>query len=207
MRPFEDLLDAAVRFHGHLCPGQVLGVRMAVAGCLALGLDEPQATGKRLAVFVEINRCAADAIQSVTGCSLGKRNLWHVDYGKMAATFVHVPADHAVRVTARDDARTAVARYFADGAAARRAQIAGYRVMPDTELLRVERVAIRPGWLDRRRVRVPCQRCGEGVNYGRELTREGLVLCRACAGAAYYVPLDTVVEPTEAGAAPAAAGP
>jgi len=66
MQPFEALLEEAVAFHGHLCPGQVLGVRMAIAGCRALGIDEPKAAGKALAVFVEINRCAADALQSVS---------------------------------------------------------------------------------------------------------------------------------------------
>jgi formylmethanofuran dehydrogenase subunit E len=189
MRPFEALLDEAVVFHGHLCPGQVLGVRMAVTGCLALGIDEPKGAGKGLAVFVEINRCAADAIQSVTGCSLGKRTLWYVDYGKMAATFVSVPEQRAIRVVARDDARERVSRYVDEVVDARCAQIAGYRLMPDAELFTMERVAIRPGWLDRRRVRVSCQVCGEGVNYEREVTREGAVLCRACAGMAYYTPL------------------
>ena len=105
MRQFDELLQEAVAFHGHLCPGQVLGIRMAVAGCRALQIDEPKAMGKGLVVFVEIDRCATDAIQAVTGCSLGKRTLKHMDYGKMAATFVNVPAGEAVRVAARDDAR------------------------------------------------------------------------------------------------------
>jgi formylmethanofuran dehydrogenase subunit E len=197
MRPFETLLEEAVVFHGHMCPGQVLGVRMVLAGCLALGIDEPRAAGKSLAVFVEINRCAADAIQSVTGCSLGRRNLWHVDYGKMAATFVNVPMEDAVRVVARDDARAAVPRYVDDVADMRRAQIAGYRLMPDDELLVTERVAIRPGWLDRRRARVPCRSCGEGINYEREIVRAGTVFCRACAGFAYYMPLGVARVPAE----------
>ncbi|MBI2544417.1 MAG: formylmethanofuran dehydrogenase subunit E family protein, partial [Candidatus Rokubacteria bacterium] len=90
VKPFGELLREAVAFHGHLCPGQVLGVRMAMAGCRALGVAEPKGMGKNLVVFVEIDRCATDAIQAVTGCSLGKRTLKHVDYGKMAATFVNV---------------------------------------------------------------------------------------------------------------------
>jgi formylmethanofuran dehydrogenase subunit E len=88
MRPLDELLEESVKLHGHLCPGQVLGVRLAMLGCQAVGLDEPR-EGRRLLVFVEIDRCATDAIQSVTGCSLGKRTLRHVDYGKTAATFVN----------------------------------------------------------------------------------------------------------------------
>jgi formylmethanofuran dehydrogenase subunit E len=197
MRPFDALLEEAVLFHGHLCPGQVLGVRTAVAGCLGVGFEEPRAAGKALAVFVEINRCAADAIQSVTGCSLGRRNLWHVDYGKMAATFVNVPLGDAVRVAARDDARERASRYVDDAVDARRAQIVGYRLMPDDELFTIERVAIRAGWLDRHRVRVPCRSCGEGINYEREIVRDGTVLCRACAGFAYYMSLGVARVPAE----------
>ena len=189
MQPFEALLEEAVAFHGHLCPGQVLGVRMAIAGCRALGIDEPKAAGKALAVFVEINRCAADALQSVTGCSLGRRNLWHLDYGKMAATFADLPAARAVRVVARDDARERVAHYVPGIRDARRAQTQGCRLMPDAELFALAPVAILPGWLDRRRGRVVCGRCGEGVNYGRETWAEGTVLCRPCAGDRYCVAL------------------
>jgi len=104
-RSFDDLLDEAVRFHGHMCPGQVLGVRMTLAGCREIGLERPRSTGKGLVVLVEIDRCATDAIQALTGVSLGKRTLKHLDYGKAAATFANVgigpargcPAPHAGR--------------------------------------------------------------------------------------------------------------
>jgi len=186
VRQFDELLQEAVAFHGHLCPGQVLGIRMAVAGCRALGIDEPKAMGKGLVVFVEIDRCATDAIQAVTGCSLGKRTLKHMDYGKMAATFVNVPAGEAVRVAARDDARARASAYAPATADPRRAQLAAYRAMPEDELLRLRPVTIRPGWLDRNRVRVFCQLCGEGVNYGREVVTDRLTLCRPCSAGAYY---------------------
>ena len=84
-RPFDELVEEAVAFHGHLCPGQVLGVRMAVTGCREVGIPLPRRAGKGLVVFVEIDRCATDAIQALTGVSLGKRTLKHLDYGKMAA--------------------------------------------------------------------------------------------------------------------------
>jgi formylmethanofuran dehydrogenase subunit E len=159
---------------------------MAVAGCRALGLGEPRQAGKRLVVLVEIDRCATDAIQALTGVSLGKRTLKHVDHGKMAATFADTRTGQAVRVVARDDARAlAVVPGEPD---ARRAQTLAYRTMPEDRLLRLERVIVEPGWLDRRRVRVACTQCGEGVNYEREVRAGGRVLCRACAGESYYAP-------------------
>jgi formylmethanofuran dehydrogenase subunit E len=185
-RSFDDLLAEAVRFHGHLCPGQVLGVRIALAGCRELGLDDPRRAGKRLVVFVEIDRCATDAIQALTGVSLGKRTLRHLDYGKMAATFVDAVTGGAVRVVARDEARALAAEWAPGEVDPRRAQVAAYRAMPEALLLRLEPVAIRPGWLDRRRVRVFCAACGEGINYEREVRARGEILCRACAGETYY---------------------
>lgn len=185
-RPFDDLLAEAVRFHGHLCPGQVLGVRMALAGCREIGLEQPRRAGKALVVFVEIDRCATDAIQALTGVSLGKRTLKHVDYGKMAATFVSLVRGTAVRVVARDDARALVPDWAPGESDPRRAQIVAYRVMPEESLLRHEPVTVVPGWLDRPRVRVPCEACGEGINYRREAIVNARVLCRPCAGERYY---------------------
>ncbi|OGL29990.1 MAG: hypothetical protein A3G97_09890 [Candidatus Rokubacteria bacterium RIFCSPLOWO2_12_FULL_69_21] len=185
-RPFDELVEEAVAFHGHLCPGQVLGVRMAVTGCREVGIPLPRRAGKGLVVFVEIDRCATDAIQALTGVSLGKRTLKHLDYGKMAATFVNVAGGAAVRVSARDDARTLAPSYAPGEADARQAQIQAYQVMPEAALLSIESVVVNPGWLDRRRVRVLCEECGEGINYQRELTAGGRILCRPCGGEGYY---------------------
>lgn len=190
-RSFGSLLAEAVLFHGHTCPGQVLGVRMTLAGCRELGIDRPRTAGKRLVVVVEIDRCATDAIQALTGVSLGKRTLKHVDHGKMAATFVDAATGAAVRVSARDDARELTGPWAPGEADPRRAQMAAYRVMPEPLLLRLEPVRVRPGWLDRRRVRVACAACGEGINYEREIVRGDAVLCRACAGERYYAPCET----------------
>jgi formylmethanofuran dehydrogenase subunit E len=139
-------------------------------------------------VFVEIDRCATDAIQAITGVSLGKRTLKHMDYGKTAATFVNVTRGIAVRVVARDDARALVAGWAPGEPDPRRAQIVAYRVMPEPELLRLDPVTVSPGWLDRQRVRVCCEGCGESVNYGREIIVDARVLCRPCAGEGYYRP-------------------
>lgn len=192
---FDDLLAEAVRFHGHLCPGQVLGVRMVRAGCRALGIDEPRRAGKRLVVLVEIDRCATDAIQALTGVSLGKRTLKHLDYGKMAATFADAVTGAAVRVVARDDARERASAWAPGESDPRRAQAAAYRVMPEELLLRLQPVVVHPGWLDRRRVRAACERCGEGVNYERGVRIGGRFLCRPCSGDSYYTPRTAAVAP------------
>jgi formylmethanofuran dehydrogenase subunit E len=189
-RDFDGLLAEAVAFHGHLCPGQVLGVRMAQAGCREVGVDDPRAAGKSLVVFVEIDRCATDAIQAVTGVSLGKRTLKYLDYGKTAATFVNMAAGRAVRVAAREDSRQQAARLVPDERDPRRAMLAAYRVMSEASLLTLRPVVVAPGWLDRPRVRVLCEACGEGVSYEREILRDGRTLCRACATPPYYALYD-----------------
>ena len=188
-RPFDDLLREAVAFHGHLCPGQVLGVRMTIAGCRALGFDHPRQAGKRLVVLVEIDRCATDAIEALTGVSLGKRTLKHVDHGKMAATFVDTFTGAAVRVAAREEAREMARRAVPSEPDLRRAQTDAYRTLAEPGLLKLEAVTVDPAWLARRRVRVTCAACGEGVNYQREIRDGDRTLCRACAGDRYYTVL------------------
>jgi formylmethanofuran dehydrogenase subunit E len=185
------LLAEASRHHGHLCPGQVLGVRMAILGCDRLGIAQPKSS-KRLIVFVETDRCGTDAIQTVTGCTLGKRTLKFVDYGKLAATFVDTETGRAVRVAAKESSREA-SRHFAPGESDRhQAQVRAYKALPDGELFTVDEVSVTlpeadlPGTPPRRTL---CQSCGEGVNDGREVSSGGRVLCRACASAAYYTTL------------------
>ncbi len=189
MRSFDELLiDATTMHRGCICPGQVLGVRMAMLGCQMLGIDVPT-RDKRLIVYVEIDRCMADAIAAVTGCRLGKRTLKHIDYGKCACTFVDTLTGRAVRVVARDDARSHVRRYASPGMNESDSQKEAYKVMPDNELFVVERVVVdipdydRPG---RPLSRVSCAMCGEGINDHREVQLSGLMLCRACAHGGYY---------------------
>jgi len=191
MQDMDTLLREAAAVHGHLCPGQVLGVRMAMAGCRALGIDEPR-SDKRLLVYVEIDRCAADAISAVTGCRLGKRTLKHVDYGKLAATFVDTVTGRAVRVAVLEEAREWAPAYAPHVSGDRHAiQLAAYRVMPDAKLLSVQEVRLTVPAEDLPGPpvsRVRCDLCGEGINDRREVRHNGLVLCRACAGGAYYEP-------------------
>ena len=189
MRSFDELLiDAAAMHRGCVCPGQVLGVRMAMLGCQLLGIDEPT-QGKRLIVYVEIDRCMADAIAAVTGCRLGKRTLKHMDYGKCACTFVDTQTSRAFRVVARDDVRDHTWRYAPFCLDKNSAQCEAYKVMPDDELFAVQEVLIdipdhdRPG---QPVSRVACTFCGEEINDRREVRLNGQVLCRACAQGGYY---------------------
>ncbi len=190
MKTFEEQLEEAVAQHGHLCAGQVLGVRMARRGCLELGVDpDERASRKRLIAYVEIDRCAADAVASVTGCRLGKRSLKHVDYGKVAMTLVDMQTGRAVRVVARDDAREKALAYCDDDCETHAAQLAAYQRMPDDELLIVQHVQVSipvqdlPG---RPLRRVQCEECGESISDGREVVVNERILCRACAGSSYY---------------------
>src|ERR671921_2658412 len=107
LQPLPELLVECERLHGHICPGQVLGVRMALLGCRLIGVNDPKgAERKSLIVWVEIDRCMTDAVSAVTGVRLGKRSLKYVDYGKVAATFLNTEAKRAVRIVALESART-----------------------------------------------------------------------------------------------------
>ncbi|MBI3592959.1 MAG: TraR/DksA C4-type zinc finger protein [Nitrospirae bacterium] len=187
---FESLLKDSVKIHGHLCPGQVLGVRMAMLGLRMIGIDDPKGKDrKNLIVFVEMDRCATDALQSVTGCSLGHRTMKFMDYGKMAATFVNLKTDKAVRVIAREDSREKAKGYFPEIENKYAAQLEAYKVMSDEELFNVMNVVveIKPEDMPGRPLRrVKCDICGEYVQDVREVYRNGKVLCRACADEKYY---------------------
>ena len=172
-----------------MCPGQILGIRMAMLGLRSIGIDDPVKARKRLLTFVEIDRCATDAVSLVTGCRLGKRSLKFLDYGKVAATFVDLETGRAVRVAAREDARAKAKAMFPAMSDASQAQLEAYRVMENEDLfdLRAVRVNLKPEDLPGRpRSRVTCAQCSEGVNDGRELRLGDRVLCRSCAGERYY---------------------
>ena len=176
--------------HGHLCAGQVLGLRMALYGLRLLGLDDPRGRDrKRLVTFVEIDRCATDAVGVVTGCRLGKRALKFRDFGKMAATFCDLQANRAVRVAARESAKDRARELFPGIENRNQQQMAAYRTMTDDELFGTQWVRVHVGAEDLpgyKGPRVVCQGCGETVNFGRELRSGGRILCRACAGERYY---------------------
>jgi formylmethanofuran dehydrogenase subunit E len=182
----------AAQAHGHLCAGQILGLRMAMYGVRLLGLDDPEgADRKRLVTFIEIDRCATDAIPIVTGCRLGKRALKFRDFGKVAATFCDLRDGRAVRLVARETAKDRARELYPEIVNKNQQQMRAYREMPDEELFDAQRVRVMvppedlPGY---KAARVVCERCGEGINFKREVVHDGLTLCRACAGERYYEP-------------------
>jgi formylmethanofuran dehydrogenase subunit E len=186
----DEYLHDAEQAHGHLCAGQILGVRMAMLGLARLGIEDPRGKDrKRLVTFVEIDRCATDAIAVVTGCRLGKRALKFRDWGKMAATFVDLQTGKAVRVAARESSKNRAREMHPEIADKNRQQMLAYREMGDEELFATQWVKVAvppeefPGYKGER---VMCDACGEGINFRREVRREGKVLCRSCAGESYY---------------------
>jgi formylmethanofuran dehydrogenase subunit E len=193
MKSLDDYLKDAEQAHGHLCAGQVLGVRMAMLGLEKLGIDDPRGKDrKRLVTFVEIDRCATDAVAVVTGCRLGKRALKFRDWGKVAATFVDVTSGKAVRVAAKESSKALARAMHPEFADKNQQQMLAYREMRQDDLFDVQWVSVElspeefPGYKGER---VVCEQCGEGINFRREVRRDGKVLCRACAGERYYRPL------------------
>lgn len=190
MKTLDEYLELAAQAHGHVCAGQVLGVRMAMLGLRELEIEDPARERKRFVTYIEIDRCATDAIALVTGCRLGKRSLKFFDWGKMAATFVDLQTGRAVRIVAREDSKDR-ARAMFPTLEKEQAQQKAYRALPDGDLFERQsvRVEIRPEDLPGYKApRIVCGKCGEGVNFKREIVMDGRTLCRACAGPRYYEP-------------------
>jgi formylmethanofuran dehydrogenase subunit E len=194
MESLDDLLVKAEAAHGHLCAGQILGVRMALLGLQRLGIADPRgADRKRLVTYVEIDRCATDAIGLVTGCRLGKRALKFRDWGKMAATFVDLNSGRGVRIVALEDSRELARELYPGVEPKSRQQMLAYRELSDAQLFREQWVRVNvdaaelPGTKGER---VVCPRCGEGVNFGRFVESDGQRLCLSCADPAlrYWQP-------------------
>ncbi len=182
------LLEATSAMHDHLCPRQVLGVRMGLAGAAALGIAAPQ-DAKRLLAIVEADGCFCDGVSVATNCWVGRRTLRVEDFGKTAATFVDTATDAAVRVAPRADARVAAAEWAPEAADRWQAQLLGYQRMPVERLLVVRPVRLNvPSrvWVSQPGLRVACAACGEDILNARERRVNGKALCRACAGEAYY---------------------
>jgi formylmethanofuran dehydrogenase subunit E len=189
---FEALLRESVKMHGHLCPGQVLGVRMSMLGLREIGIFDPKGTQRKsLIVFVEMDRCATDAVQSVTGCSLGHRTMKFMDYGKMAATYLNLKTGKAIRIVAREESREKAKEYFPGIENKYAGQLEAYKIMTDADLFDVMEVSVnvRPEDMPGRPLqRVQCESCGEHVQDMREVYQDGKVLCAPCAQGGYYAP-------------------
>jgi formylmethanofuran dehydrogenase subunit E len=194
MPSLDSYLREAEQAHGHLCAGQVLGVRLAMLGLQKLGIDDARShdNRKRLVTFVEIDRCATDAVAVVTGCRLGKRALKVRDWGKVAATFVDLQTGRAIRIAAKESSKALARTLHPEITDKNQQQMLAYREMPDDDLFTTQWVKVElppeefPGYKGER---IVCDSCGEGINFRREVRRDGKVLCRGCAGERYYQPL------------------
>jgi formylmethanofuran dehydrogenase subunit E len=200
MLSLDEYLREAEIAHGHLCAGQVLGVRLAMLGLEKLGIEDPRGKDrKRLVTFVEIDRCATDAIAVVTGCRLGKRALKFRDWGKMAATFVDVstrarPSEAwtghpAIRIAAKESSKKLAREMHPEIESKNQQQMLAYREMAEDDLFTKQWVKVElpeeefPGYKGER---IVCAECGEGINFRREVVRDGRTLCKACSGERYY---------------------
>ncbi len=191
MKTLDEYLEAAEKAHGHLCAGQVLGVRLAMLGLRELGIEDPIKERKRLVTYVEIDRCVTDAVALVAHCRLGKRALKFFDWGKVAATFVDLQTGRAVRVVATEHSKKSAREMFPE-LDKELGQQKAYRLLADDELFEKQwvRVEVRPEDLPGfKGPRVVCEQCGEGINFKREVVLHGRTLCRACAGERYWQPL------------------
>jgi formylmethanofuran dehydrogenase subunit E len=195
MKSLDEYLRDAEQAHGHLCAGQVLGVRLAMLGLVKLGIDDPHGNKrdrKRLVTFVEIDRCATDAVAVVTGCRLGKRALKFRDWGKVAATFVDVSTGKAIRIAAKESSKALARQMHPEIADKNQQQMLAYREISDDDLFTFQWVKVNlppeefPGYKGER---IVCEACGEGINFRREVRTDEKILCRACAGERYYEPI------------------
>ena len=190
-RAEEELLACLARAsegHRRLCPRQVLGVRIGRYAGALFGLPVPQ-SDKRLLAFVETDGCAVDGITAATGCTVGRRTMRVVDFGKVAATFVDTVSGRAIRIWPHPDARHRALTYAPEAADRWHAQLDGYRRMPARELLKFEHVMLNAplaALLGRAGMRVECDACGEEVMNGREAVVGAVRVCRGCAGESYW---------------------
>jgi formylmethanofuran dehydrogenase subunit E len=192
----DPFLSSLELLHDHICPRQILGLRMGIYGAQLLKLNTPR-SDKRMVVFVETDGCFADGVSVATGCTLGHRTMRLMDFGKVAITLVDVQTSQAVRIAPRPGVRELARKVAPDARSRWHAQLEGYQRVPDEELLAARSVCLNlsleklisvPGH------RVTCEVCGEEIINEREVTHEGTLMCRACAGEAYYQGVDVFLQ-------------
>ncbi len=191
-----NLLELSSSRHTHLCPRQVLGVRMGLAGLDVLGVKAP-VTKLTALVIIETDSCFADGIEVSTGATVGHRTLRVNDMGKIAATFVNVKTGHAVRISPALNVRQRAPIYAPHEKRHYFAQLEGYQVMPEQELFRFQEVILQPSLnaiLSKPGMLVKCNNCGEEIINEREVYSNGATLCRACASQGYYLSKPAGVE-------------
>lgn len=168
---FRERVRRAGSFHGHVCSGLYMGVRMEVLAEKLIGFDGGD---ERFVVEIETDRCPADGVIAAAGLSIGRRRVRMLDYGKPAARFYDASTGRGVRIRFRSDLMPRkgddVVEFFSR--------------VPDDELLEVRPTSKRfgpcdlPGSLARV---ATCAACGESVQDGREVLVDGRPCCRECA--------------------------
>jgi formylmethanofuran dehydrogenase subunit E len=191
MEDLAKFLQLCAARYPHLCPRQVLGIRIAMLAGKILNLDLPQ-TGKRLFAFMECDGCGMGGVAVASGCAVEHRTMRVLDYGKLAATFVDTQTGQCVRIRPHPGCRQAAEELFPAEPSRWHSQLRGYQALPDETLLIVQPVALnisikkiisQPG------LRALCECCGEEISNQREITWNGHTLCRSCAGDKYYCPI------------------
>lgn len=179
MNDYDYFKEKADEFHGHVCTGIAIGLKMSLAAMRYMGLD-PRQRSRDIIVYAEIDRCMTDAIIVVTKCSLGRRTLKHVDYGKFAMTLVNVKTNKAIRVTTR---------HIHNDKESTEEVIKRIEATPDEELVILQEVKVEipeqdmPGRPTRTTV---CSICGERVMDSRDCIQNGQTYCLGCLNGAYY---------------------
>lgn len=195
MAQLQDLLKQTEALHQHLCPRQVLGVRMGMLAADLLELELPQQPSKRLFTFVETDGCFADGVSVATGCTLGHRTLRLMDYGKPAATFVDTETDRAIRIHPHPDSRAAAADFCPDATSRWRGMLDAYQQLPVAALFCWEPVKLAldlKAIISKHGLRVNCAACGEEILNEREIMVDGQPYCHTCAGDTYYARVEMV---------------
>ncbi|NJC98065.1 MAG: formylmethanofuran dehydrogenase [Anaerolineales bacterium] len=188
MWSLESILQESASRHRHLCPRQVLGARMALFASELFALDLPR-MDKRLLVISETDGCTVDGLVAASGCHVGGRTLRILDFGKVAATFVDIDTETAIRIRPRREARSLARTYVPTAKNKWEAMLRGYQIMPYSELFEYQHVRLNgpvSALLSRPSAKAVCGSCGEEIINGREVMRAGEVLCRPCAGDGYY---------------------
>jgi len=182
-------LNKGREFHGDVCAGIVMGTRIALAGLRELGMN-PDDRNRDLVVYVEIDRCMADAVQAVTGITMGHRTLKFKDYGKFAATFLDLSNGKAVRVSAVENPQPPQSDQKSDVERPDMNQMVEKLInVPEEELILIEEVEVDIGEHDIPgfpKFRAYCEECGDRVLDRREVIVDGRTLCKACAEGSYY---------------------
>ena len=181
MNELQVYLRKAEEYHGHICSGQILGIRMALLGLKSL---EMRAGGdlRDLMIFLESDRCVADAAYVVTGTTVGRRRMKMHNYGKTAMSFLDLKSGKAYRIAVATSDRP-------PHHGSKEEQLAFWEGYADEDIFTCQEVSIPlpDSELPGPPVSViACPGCGEDVLDGREVMRDGTAYCRACAGEAYY---------------------